>query len=447
LTGTCGICSQRFDQRKDGVLQAIDRLAGYFNDLCQTYGEKQCQIYVKEIKDSIAKSIEDFDSKDVCTSMGFCSTDGIDFDQYEKYIENEIETNICSTLGPFEVLCKDVIHGNTEHIQSLKMNYDIEELIENSNETNKCRRCIARAIQRKKHVKLVGDRFYDAAIQSCAYCPAKHQCRQYLKAAKARFDERINKICPYQVCVHFGFCNKTLEQPKPIDTSNSTCILCEYVMKILSNYIHQQSTEEEIEANLQKICNQIPSVLQNQCRDYIDNYSPAIISILLNEFNLSTVCHKLNLCINQMKFDINHLIKADTTTCGICDYVSTYVYFARQRNSNEKALATVCTHLYDEQNLKCQMIVQLFTPYIQQLELGSGNNFCKQLPICQTPMIDLNPGITIKKEPLIIDESNVTPKCTICLYIISYLDATLKNNKSEEAVQAALEKVCTILPG
>jgi hypothetical protein len=27
------------------------------------------------------------------------------------------------------------------------------------------------------------------------------------------------------------------------------------------------------------------------------------------------------------------------------------------------------------------------------------------------------------------------------------LDAVLKNNKSEQAVEAALEKVCTILPG
>lgn len=450
VTDTCGICIQRFDERKDGILQAIDRLAGYFTDLCQKYGEKQCQIYVKEIKDSIVQSIEDFNSNDVCNSIGFCSIDiKMNFDDYEKYLENEIKTNICSTLGPFEVLCEDVIHGNTEDIQSLKMNYDIEdlmkigeELTDNSNITDKCRHCIARVSRRKRHIKLVGDGFYHAAIRSCNYCPAKHQCQQYWRAAKARFDERINKICPYQVCVHIGFCNKTIESPKSIDQSNSICILCEYVMNILSNYINQNSTEQEIEENLQKICNQIPSVLQNQCREYIDDYTPAIISILISEFNLSTVCQKLNLCLNQMKFDIQHLTKADPTTCGVCDYISAYVYFARLRHSNEKSLATVCTHLSGEHNLKCQIIVQLFTPYIEQLELGLENNFCKKLTICQVPMIDLKPGITIHS-----DKAKITPKCTICQYIISYLDAVLKNNKSEQAVEAALEKVCTILPG
>jgi hypothetical protein len=143
-----------------------------------------------------------------------------------------------------------------------------------------------------------------------------------------------------------------------------------------------------------------------------------------------------------MKFDIQHLIKADLGTCGVCDYISTYVQFAQPRYSKEKALANVCAHLSGEYNLKCQIIVQLFTPHIEQLQLGPGNNFCKQLTICQTPMIDLNPAIVIDPE-----KPTNTPKCTICQYIISYLDAILKNNKSEQAVEAALEKVCTILPG
>jgi hypothetical protein len=30
---------------------------------------------------------------------------------------------------------------------------------------------------------------------------------------------------------------------------------------------------------------------------------------------------------------------------------------------------------------------------------------------------------------------------------MSYLDAALKNNISEQAIEQALEKVCTILPG
>ncbi len=34
----------------------------------------------------------------------------------------------------------------------------------------------------------------------------------------------------------------------------------------------------------------------------------------------------------------------------------------------------------------------------------------------------------------------------LCHYVVTYLDAIIKTNKSEEAIEAALQKVCTILP-
>ncbi|CAF3349410.1 unnamed protein product [Rotaria sp. Silwood2] len=517
LNSKCSTCIERLQLRKDGILQAIDRLTGYFNDLCQQHASKQCQIYIQQMHDLIQISFEEFDPKETCNVIGFCTTDNIendmDFDKYEKHLEKKMDENICSTLGPFETLCKSVVHGDTEQIQKLKINYDIkdlmkidEELTENlSNsedhdefELDKCKHCIFRIIRRKRHIKFIGDKVFIALIHSCKKCPAKHQCRRHWRMAKLRFDSRIDHICPKRVCTHLGFCNKSslcnnmggfqeicqksiesseseVEEIKQIDDSNSTCILCEYVMNILSNYINRQSTEEEIEENLQKICNLMPSILQNQCHDYIDNYGPSIIATLLQEFDLSTICHKLNLCTNQMKFDITHITKANTSTCGICDYISTYLHFALKRDSHEKslqhALSTVCSHLLtDVEYSKCQTIVLLFSPNIKELELSPGNNFCKQLTICQTPMIELQPAKSIANEdktvkidsaeesyievsvsneekgPLIVENLSVTPQCTLCHYVISYLDAALKNNKSEEAIEEALKKVCTILP-
>jgi hypothetical protein len=470
LIDTCSTCIQRLDVRKDGFLQGIDRLSGYFNDLCQKYSGKKCQKYVNKLKDLYQQSIKEFDTKQICSSIGFCEIYGneneIDLNEYENYLEDQIEKNICSILGPFEILCQNIIKGNTKQIQELKMNYNIGDLmkigeeltdissdIEDLNHKDKCQCCIGCVTRRKWRTKFIGDNIFSALDRSCAYCPAKHQCRKYWQIAKAKFDTHIDEVCPKKVCTHLGYCNKTIEieEIKSIDNSNSTCILCNYVMNILSNYIQSQSTEEEIEENLQKICNQIPSILQNQCREYIDNYSPAIISILIREFNLSTVCQKLNLCTDQMKFNITHIIKADTSTCGICDYISTYIHFILERDSNEHSLryavSTVCDHLSDEQRPKCQTIVQLFSPYIRQLKLSPGNNFCKELTICEIPMIEMQPGISIEKEHLIIEKPKETPTCTLCQYVIAYLDAALKNNKSEEAVEEALKKACTILPG
>ena len=37
-------------------------------------------------------------------------------------------------------------------------------------------------------------------------------------------------------------------------------------------------------------------------------------------------------------------------------------------------------------------------------------------------------------------------ECSLCKYIVGYVDTIIQNNKSEAAIEAALEKVCTILP-
>src|SRR5271154_6248470 len=37
-------------------------------------------------------------------------------------------------------------------------------------------------------------------------------------------------------------------------------------------------------------------------------------------------------------------------------------------------------------------------------------------------------------------------ECSLCKYIVGYIDTIIQNNKSEAAIEAALEKVCTILP-
>ncbi|CAF3884027.1 unnamed protein product, partial [Rotaria sp. Silwood1] len=146
-------------------------------------------------------------------------------------------------------------------------------------------------------------------------------------------------------------------------------------------------------------------------------------------------------------------------------YLSTYMNLALKRDSSEKslqhALSTVCTHLSHEQYSQCQTIVQLFALHMRKLELDLTNNFCQQLIICQTPMIELTPAIDLnqisaKPKPIMEKDENLkeiivknldsTPECMLCHYVVSYLDAILKNNKSEAAVEAALSRVCTILP-
>ena len=45
-----------------------------------------------------------------------------------------------------------------------------------------------------------------------------------------------------------------------------------------------------------------------------------------------------------------------------------------------------------------------------------------------------------KQEPL------RSVECSLCKYVVGYIDTVIQSNKSEAAIEAALEKVCTILP-
>ncbi len=48
----------------------------------------------------------------------------------------------------------------------------------------------------------------------------------------------------------------------------------------------------------------------------------------------------------------------------------------------------------------------------------------------------------VKSEPSPVNSL----ECSLCKYVITYVDTVIGNNRSEAAIEAALEKVCTILP-
>ena len=133
-TDKCTTCTQRLQSKKEVILQAVDRLAAYFDDLCQRFANNQCQTFVKQLQTSIETSIRNIDPKQICTVFGFCSggkyAQQMDFDIYEKYLEDELDKNVCSTLGPFESLCKQVIRGNRKQVQTVKINFNIKDLMQ-----------------------------------------------------------------------------------------------------------------------------------------------------------------------------------------------------------------------------------------------------------------------------------------------------------------------------
>jgi hypothetical protein len=231
----------------------------------------------------------------------------------------------------------------------------------------------------------------------------------------------MSKICP--IIQGHDSQSAFIPQPKPIGiTPNETCIVCEFIMFMLETFISSNSSAPEIAKALEEICQAMPDVLKAECKSFIDEYGADIVALLVREFSPNKTCEFIKLCPKPK--NVAFLIKPNEHACGLCDYVSTYL-------STGHPIENVCKHFSTDNNIKeqCEILVHLYKP-----------NLCSQLPICI-----VGPIIQPLEQPM---ENTVnSAECSLCKYVIGYIDNIIQNNKSEAAIEAALEKVCTILPG
>ena len=47
---------------------------------------------------------------------------------------------------------------------------------------------------------------------------------------------------------------------------------------------------------MKDVCNRLPAQLKDQCTDFVNQYAPAVIALLVQEMNPTTVCDTLGLC-------------------------------------------------------------------------------------------------------------------------------------------------------
>ncbi len=68
------------------------------------------------------------------------------------------------------------------------------------------------------------------------------------------------------------------------------------VNKIVAN-LTSNSTEAEIEQELDKVCNKM-GALAALCADFVEKYTPELIAILSQDLNATSVCIKIGMCPN-----------------------------------------------------------------------------------------------------------------------------------------------------
>jgi len=103
----------------------------------------------------------------------------------------------------------------------------------------------------------------------------------------------VSEMRPAIVCTVLGLCPfAEVAQPK----SSEYCEACETAMGYVVSLMKENSTQEELEHLLLKVCNFLPESVRGECNMVVMLYTPEIVQLLLNKVSPQKICTMLKLC-------------------------------------------------------------------------------------------------------------------------------------------------------
>jgi len=242
------------------------------------------------------------------------------------------------------------------------------------------------------------------------------------------------------------------------------CTVCKYVVTYVDALLKSNQSEAQIEAALEKVCKILPGKESQVCENFVKTYASVLAKLIVTYGTPDAVCKVLKMCNSSSiqeptPYSHHEYVSIqeqhpeprvnNDVECTMCKYVISYINVWLQSNVTdekvEKALEFVCVILPDAEHAKCLSFIKQYGPILIQLvaELDDPNMVCEWLNLCPKPFAAESRQSHIIAAPKNINSDLI---CTLCEYVVNYLDATLASNKSQEAIEEALDKVCTILP-
>jgi len=76
-------------------------------------------------------------------------------------------------------------------------------------------------------------------------------------------------------------------------TDKTTCFLCQSILNYVQQVVTDPKSEAEIRTALEKSCLVVPSSFEQQCKQFVDQYGDAFISLVAQEVDPSIVSVQL----------------------------------------------------------------------------------------------------------------------------------------------------------
>lgn len=290
--------------------------------------------------------------------------------------------------------------------------------------------------------------------------------------------------------------------PVASEKDDLPCELCEQLVTHLREVLVANTTEAEFKQVLEGICKQTKS-FREECLSIVDQYYSLIYDTLVNELNPTAACRLIGICPNSVKARpfIAPLLPVDTAEtavklqqnsehvyipkddivikvmqpkqenpilsaqdmqlpidllvpphqqmynqqfCVFCEY---FLHFVQKEITDptvedevKKVIDKACSKLPKSVNETCIEFVNTYEPALVAVLAQEVD------PSVVCPMIHACPKDDVKDVEIFLHTKS-SSQCPLCLFAVTELEAMIKGSKSKDEIKAALDKVCSRLPG
>jgi len=339
-----------------------------------------------------------------------------------------------------------------------------KKIVEKKTETGDfCGICVMVADQLEKTLssKTTEDEIKQALDQVCGFLPGQFsdECKQFVdQYTPMVIDLLTHEVTPQQLCSLMGLCSGSKKIVEKKTQSGEYCGICVMVAGQLEKTLSSKTTQDEIEQALDQVCGFLPGQFSDECKQFVDQYTPMVIALLTHEVTPQQLCALMGLCPGSKNTSSSTAVNGDAL-CELCDVVVQKVEDYIMKNSTEKqiraALSELCTLLPHTITQECQGFVDLNLDMIMQLLVKevSPDHVCSAIAACS------HATKTSKVLPTHKTASDSTPSpashkqyqdgtgCDVCKLLIEAAEQEISANSTEEEIETALKKACSYIPG
>ncbi|XP_005671100.1 saposin-B-Val isoform X3 [Sus scrofa] len=258
--------------------EECDRLGPGMADMCKNYISQYSEIAIQ-----MMMHMQDQQPKDICGLVGFCE---------------EVKEVPMQTLVPAKVLSEKVISA-LELVEPIKKDLVPEKA------TIYCEVCefVVKEVAKLIDNNRTEEEIIHALDKVCSKLPTSmsEECQELVDTyGSSILSLLLQEASPELVCSMLHLCST---QGLPVLTARVTplkdggfCEVCKRLVSYLDRNLEKNSTKQEILAALEKGCSFLPDPYQKQCDQFVTEYEPVLVEILVEVMEPSFVCSKIGAC-------------------------------------------------------------------------------------------------------------------------------------------------------